>query len=154
MMTISEQCFFDEDDKPMKMNQVLEEICKFCGVTAIADGNSVYFIDYDAVKEDYKYYLKYTVGTNTATDSSVSLINHGQISSADYTSTGSSLTLKGTYSKVTIKDSLYAVEHIFPPMFEDDDLVNIGYESEDDQKWNYTYGFKPQIQDVLSGLAI
>ena len=52
LMTISEQCFFDEDDEPLKMNEVLEEVCKFCGVTAVGEGDKVYFIDYDAIKQE------------------------------------------------------------------------------------------------------
>ena len=47
---ISEQNFFNEEDEPMKMNEVLEEICKFCGCTAICDKTNVLFIDYDAVR--------------------------------------------------------------------------------------------------------
>ena len=146
LMTISEQCFFDEDDEPLKMNEVLEEVCKFCGVTAVGEGDKVYFIDYDAIKEDKKFYVKYTVGNDIATDSSVALKYNCNISSADYTSTGSSLSLKGTYSKVTVKDSLYAVESIIPSLFEDEDLENIAYESEANQNWTYTYGQKPEIQ--------
>ena len=28
-LTVSEQDFFDEDDKPMKLKEVLEEVCSF-----------------------------------------------------------------------------------------------------------------------------
>lgn len=32
-MLVSEQDFFDEDDKPMKLKEVLEEMCKFLNWT-------------------------------------------------------------------------------------------------------------------------
>ena len=59
-LTISEQNFFDEDDEPMKMQEVLEEVCQFLAVTAVAYGNSVYLIDYDAIKNGNNNYYRYT----------------------------------------------------------------------------------------------
>lgn len=143
LLTISEQCFFDEDDVPMKMNEVLEEICRYCGVTAYADGSSVYFIDYEDVSTGG--YVHYNVGSTTATGT-VTKNHHWTIIASDYANTGSNLSLKGTFSKVTVKDSLYAVEHIFPPLFEDEDLENIWYESESNQNWTYTFGQKGYIK--------
>jgi hypothetical protein len=136
LLTISEQCFFDEDDEPMKMNEVLEEICRYCGVTAYADGSSVYFIDYEDVSTGG--YVHYNVGSTTATGT-VTKNHRWTIIASDYANTGSNLTLKGTFSKVTVKDSLYAVENIIPPLFEDEDLKNIQYQSDSDQEWAYTY---------------
>ena len=62
---ISEQNFFDDkdddetdDDVAWKCNEVLEEICRYLGLTAIAIKDSVYFIDYDAIRAN-KYYNYY-----------------------------------------------------------------------------------------------
>ena len=136
-LTISEQNFFDEDDEPMKMNEVLEEICRFMNVTAIGQGDEVYFINYDAIKEGENSYKEYTVGSssfsNTTLDSSMS------IDSSSYSATGADISLAMTYSKVTVRDSLYAVESIIPPLYDDEQLENTYYDSSLNQNWAYTY---------------
>ena len=142
---VSEANFFDEDDKPMKMNEVLEEVCKFCGVTAIAYGKDVYFLDYDALKNasaSYKRYFRHTVGSNTAVTSATqdcSLYATFDVSAGSYTMTGTNLSLDNVYSKVTVKDSLYTVESIIPSLFEDEDLQNVMYVNDSSQYWNYDF---------------
>ena len=54
-MTVSEQDFFDEDDEPMKLKEVLEEICKFLNWTCIDWRGELYFVDIDHIGEFYKY---------------------------------------------------------------------------------------------------
>ena len=142
---VSEANFFDEDDKPMKMNEVLEEVCKFCGVTAVAYGKDVYFLDYDALKNassTYKRYFRHTVGSNTAVTSATqdcSIYATFDVSAGSYTMTGTNLSLDNVYSKVTVKDSLYTVDSIIPSLFEDEDLQNVKYVNEDNQNWNYEF---------------
>ena len=48
----------DEDDEPMTMQEVLEEVCKYLNVTAVADGDKVYFLDYDAIKNGINTFVK------------------------------------------------------------------------------------------------
>lgn len=131
---ISEQNFFDEDDKPMKMNEVLEEICKFCGVTAVAEGTIVYFVDYDAIKHSVNSYDVFTL--NTSTSSSTTVLSSKTIAASDYKATGSNLSMDNTYNKVTVKDSLYTVDSILPPMFNNEDLTNVITNN-----FLHTYGF-------------
>jgi len=45
--------------------EVLEEICRYLGLTAIADKDSVYFVDYDAIKAGINTYWRYTVDNNS-----------------------------------------------------------------------------------------
>ena len=142
-LLISEADFFDEDETPMKMNEVLEEVCKYCGVTAMAYRNAVYFIDYDAVKAPdastlcHSFFV-YDVGNTTSTGSTT-LNEKYTIDKDTYSSTGSTLSLDNVYSKVTVRDSLYTVKSIIPSMFEDEDLRNIKYDSSDNQNWNWEY---------------
>jgi len=144
-MYISEQNFFDEDDKAMKMNEVLEEVCKFCGVVAVAEGKDVYLVDYDAIKGGNNTYYGYSISqspidastsyspsTTTATRSSSFTID-----ASAYTKTGTTLSLNTVYSKVTVKSNLYQVNSIIPSLFEDEDLRNVQYVDEDNQNWNY-----------------
>lgn len=145
-LMISEANFFDEDDNPMKMNTVLEELCKFCGLTAVADGEDVYFIDYDAIKGSVNTYWEYTVGSSpvgttasyTTSSTSVTKTKSFTIGPSSYSSTGTRLSLDMVYSKVTVKDNLYMVKSIIPSLFEDEDLVNAYYVDENNQNWNYT----------------
>ena len=145
-MFISEANFFDEDDNPMKVNEVLEEVCKFIGVSAVAEGEDVYFMDYDAIKAGTNTYWRYDISTNiigidasyTTSSTSISRSKALTISKDSYSSTGARLSMDSVYSKVTVRDSLYAVGSIIPSMFEDEDLVNAYYVDEDNQNWNYT----------------
>lgn len=134
---ISEQNFFDEEEKPMKMKEVLEEICKFMNVTCVAHGEDVYIMNYDAIKNGVNNYRRYEIGTsNTA---NVSLSHSKTVLSDSYTGTGAQLDLDNTYSKVTVRDSLYTVESIIPSMFNDEDLINSKALAEDTQRWLYEY---------------
>ena len=137
---ISEANFIDEDDDSMKMNEVLEEICKFCGVTAVASGTSVYFIDYDAIGGSTHTYYEHTVGNNSAVTSTTSISSSHTIEKESYSSTGTNLSLDNVYSKVTVRDSLYTVKSILPSMFENEDLRNVHYVDEDNQNWTYEEG--------------
>ena len=131
---ISEQNFFDEDDKPMKMKEVLEEICKFCGVVAVAVKDIVFLMDYDAIKagdNTYDYFMVNTSSSGWGAYSSSVTVTANQ-----YKATGSTLTMDNTYNKVTVKDSLYTVESILPPMFNNEDLTNVI-----SNNFLHTYGF-------------
>lgn len=147
-MTISEACFFDEDGDPMKMNEVLEEICKFCGVTAVAYKDAVYFIDYDGIRNNKNTYLEYSISSSTS-NNSVQLVDTETITKNHYAQTGSNISIEGTYSKVTVKDSLYAVDSIIPDLFNDEDLENVVFTTGRNRRWTYEFSYDnlPPIED-------
>lgn len=62
-MTISEQNFFDEDDKPMKLKEVLEELCRFLNWTCVDWKGDLYFVDVDHAGDYYKYTLDFSTYT-------------------------------------------------------------------------------------------
>lgn len=111
-MYISEQNFFDEDDEPMTMQEVLEEVCKYLNVTAVADGDKVYFLDYDAIKNGINTYYKFTIGSTASTK--ITLQQSKEIEASDYVENGGQLSLDNVYNKVTVKDSLYSFDSIIP----------------------------------------
>ena len=49
---ITEKNFFDEDDEPMMMSEVVEEIMRYLNLTMYTKGNDAYVIDYDAIVND------------------------------------------------------------------------------------------------------
>lgn len=127
---ISEQNFFDEkDDENVTDNdvawtcqEVLEELCQYLGCTAIADGDSVYFLDYDAIKQGVNTYYKYSVG-NTSTSEQVTVEFRKTIIASDHSENGATLSLDNVYNKVSVEDDFYTFENVIPDMFEN--LVNI-----------------------------
>ena len=123
-MYISEQNFFDEDDEPMTMQEVLEEVCKYLNVTAVADGDKVYFLDYDAIKDGINTYYKFTIGSTASTK--VTLQQSKEIEASDYVENGGQLSLDNVYNKVTVKDSLYSFDSIIPSIWDEKYLTNYG----------------------------
>ena len=87
---IAEENFFDtkkdketDEDVAWTMQEVLEEICQYLGVTVVADGADVYFIDYDAIKAGNNDYYKYAVDADVAPTLHTLAFNK-TITAADY----------------------------------------------------------------------
>ena len=137
---INEQNFFDEDDKPEKVSDVLEQICQYFNLTLTTyySGGQLYYVffDYDYLKNIKKYNNAIAlVGANgvikdghsdsricdTFISSSKIDINHNS-----YAENGQTISLGEVYSKVSLKDSLYSYDSIIPEVFEDEKLSNIG----------------------------
>lgn len=124
---ISEANFFDDksenetdDDVAWKCNEVLEEICRFCGVTCIADKDYVWFLDYDAIKNGINQYWYYAI------DGSAELVTKEftkKITSVDYSKNGAKISLDNVYNKVTVKADLNNFDSILPSIY--DNLTNI-----------------------------
>lgn len=107
-MTISEQNFFDEDGKPMKMREVLEEICKFMNWTCVDWRGELYFVDIDHSGEFRKYDpLSFNWDGDTITPESIN------IKFIDFAGSDHSLDILPGYNKVTIKCSNYPVVEMF-----------------------------------------
>ena len=128
---ISEQNFFNEKDEEQTDNdvawtckEVLEEICKFLGVTCIADGDSVYFIDYDAVKSGRDSYYRYNVG-DPSKSKLVTISATKKITASDYSENGATLSLDNIYNKATVKTDLYGYDNIFPDFFDNTKNITV-----------------------------
>lgn len=116
-MTISEQNFFDEDGKALKLKEVLEEVCKFLGWTCVDAFGSLYFVDVD-YRGDY---LAYSGDFSSVATRSFAVMNVQQIGFAgdDHT-----LDILGGYSKASVKASNYGAGDLSPKE-EYDNLVEI-----------------------------
>ena len=123
-LEISEQNFFDEDDDPMTMQEVLEEICKYLNVSCVADGSNVYFLDYDAIKNGINSYYKFSVGNTSGTV--VTLSQNKEITSDDYSENGGVISLDNVYNKAIVESSLYSFDDAIPDIFDDKDIINYG----------------------------
>lgn len=120
---ISEKLFFDkkndketDDDVAWTCKEVLEEICKYLGLVAVANGNSVYLIDYDALKANNKTFTKYTIGSTTYTTETLS--QTVEIGLDLYRGANNTISLDNVYNKVSVKDSFYTFESVIPDLYE------------------------------------
>jgi hypothetical protein len=106
-MTVSEQNFFDEDDKAMNLKEVIEEICKFLNWTCVDWLGELYFVDIDHNGK----YCKYTPDFSSfSMESGNNLsVQEIQFSGSDHT-----LDLLGGYNKASVRTSNYNVGDIFP----------------------------------------
>lgn len=128
---IAESNFFDEKndssetdaDVAWTYKEVLEEICKYMGVTAIAVGDSVYFVDADAVGAAVHTYYKYAVGAPSGTQATAGSLR--TIIASDFSRANSSISLSQIYNKVRVKDSLYDFDHVIPEVFQEGLVSNI-----------------------------
>lgn len=125
---ISESNFFDEkedgetdQDVAWTCQEVLEEICRYLGLTAIADKDSVYFVDYDAIKAGINTYWRYTVDNNSGQKVTVNF--RKAITGSDFSATGSTLSLDNVYNKVNVVSDYNTFEDVIPGVF--DNMVNI-----------------------------
>lgn len=115
---ISKNNFFDYDEeKDDKENSwtcqdVLEEICQYLGLTVIADKDSVYFLDYDAIKNGNNYYYKYSVGSTVGTKVEVKLSK--TISAKDFSNSGSTITLGDVYNTVKVSADCNTFDSVLP----------------------------------------
>ena len=138
-LKISEMNFFDEDDEPMKCDEVLEELCQFMGVTCYADGTDVYFVDYDAIKNGVTTYWQYSIGS-TSNPTIITKEQTHSITSSDYVENGGKLSLDNVFNKAIVKSSLYSFDDAIPNIFDENDLVNYGT--------NQSYTENLQIEDT------
>lgn len=150
-MTVSEQDFFDEDDKPMKLKEVLEEICKFLNWTCIDWRGELYFVDIDHIGEYYKYnpVTIEKVGTGSPT-----LLN---IQNIGFAGSEHALDILPGYNKVTVKDSNYPVDALIPDLFESSFLNPLiksspFYRKIDGDKFSYFVKFytNPRFDNIFS----
>lgn len=125
---ISESNFFDEkedgetdQDVAWTCQEVLEEICRYLGLTVIADKDSVYFVDYDAIKAGINTYWRYTVDNSSGQKVTVNFSK--AITGSDFSATGSTLSLDNVYNKVNVVSDFNTFEDVIPGVF--DNLVNI-----------------------------
>ena len=115
-MTLSEQNFFDEDDKPLKLKEVLEEVCKFLNWTCVDWKGDLYFLDIDHSGIYYKYDATLTAKTDVSTNTLL-------VQNLGFAGSEHSLDILPGYNKVTVKCSNYPVDILIPELY-DSSLLN------------------------------
>ena len=121
---MSEKNFFSSDNnEPWKCNEVLDEICKYVGVTAIQQGERVYLIDFSEYKNTSSITFRVddlTSSTGNYYMSSLNVEAYADTPEA-YMLNGADISFYPVYNKATVKASLYIPEFILPDIFTDDE---------------------------------
>lgn len=155
---LSEALFFDtktdskqtDADVAWKCSEVLEEICRYLQLTAVAEGDCVYFLDYDTIRNGNNYYYEYTIGS--IDDPYFNEYQYfKEITAADYSSNNTKLSLDKVYNKISVKAEYSKVSELLPDPFAKADIVNIttkdqSLENETDFKHKDAYG---EIVDTI-----
>ena len=136
-LTISEQNFFSSDtDDPWTLGEVLEEICRYLGYTAVQYKSSLYLFDMQShVGETFQpeqdtplsypaYRYRKSSGWNHTFGNWTDLADGIVLRQELFRGTGADISLETLYNKVQVKDSFYEVEQFVPDLFKDDLLTN------------------------------
>lgn len=121
LLRISENCFFADRDDPSQPEdevawscyEVLEEIMRWLGLTLIAEGDTVYCVDYDAMKTNPSYWV-YNLSNDSANGQLVTYTPRIAITGDSYGESGTRVSLDKVYNKVTVSDDFRAMKTLFP----------------------------------------
>ena len=131
---VSESNFYEQkdyelqpdNDVAMSCYDVLFEIMQYMGCTLIADGEEVYILDYDAIRNSKNTYFKYEIsGSTIGTKQQVTLSQSYHIKEGSYAESGSKVDLSETFNKLTVKDDFYKVETVNDGMDNAKNFINI-----------------------------
>lgn len=136
-LTISEQNLFSSDtDESWNLKEVLEELCRYCGYTALQYKDGLYLFDiqyYSSctwqgnTSNTSKYGFKYTKKkgwTTYESAGSLGVTNGVTLRKELVMGNGSDISLETIYNKIQVKDSFYEINHLIPDFFEDSLLTN------------------------------
>lgn len=132
-MVVSQQNFFDEDDKAMTLKEVLENVMKLLNWTCVDWRGELYFVDADGTGEYYKY---------TADFASYEQVNADTLAVQDigYSGADHTLDILPGYNKVVINCSNYPVGDALPST----DITDADYLVTKDEKYyqSVTQGYE------------
>lgn len=113
---LNENNFFDDDDErtPWTCKDVLEEFCKYLGVSMTEHKGNVYFVDYNAISNGNGNFFNYSQ-TNPNT---INLIEDITIDENLYASDGTNISYDEIYNKISVEDNLYEMESYVIDLFE------------------------------------
>lgn len=102
-----------EDDEYRKSLDILGDICNILNITAIQKGNSLYFISYDAVANEYSSYTRYDANFNSV---KVTLNSKYELVMEDSAANDTSITLDNVYGEYSLKTNSDYIEYTFPDL--------------------------------------
>lgn len=132
-LTISEQNFFDDasnkkdkeqNEEPWKLSEVLEEMCKYFGYTAVQIGDLLYLTDYNNLKNnDYFTFKLFSKSDNYTNYSLIEKGNKKTIVSKDYMGSSNDISFDTIYNKIKVNVNLSEIETVIPEIFDEDRIT-------------------------------
>ena len=104
-LTISEQNFFDEQNEAMKLDEVLDEICKVLNWTVCDFNGDVQFIDVDYMAKGFTKYLKFNADLSSF--EIVDITNNVNVQDMRYWGNDNQLDILGGFNKVKVRTNNY-----------------------------------------------
>lgn len=125
-LAISEHNFqYNDVEEEWKMSDVLAEICRYLGFTALQYGKYLYLVDYQYLEThtrlNVNWYYK-SQGYNTSITQHLDA--QYTVTADSYKSGGASITFEPVYNKVTVNANMYAADEFIPNPFDDALLTN------------------------------
>ncbi len=123
---ISERNFFSSDlEKPWKLSEVLQEVCRYLGFTCLQWATRMYFIDYQYLNDNDDLYVSYFTKSSSYSSFTTShLTGSRTITEDDYRLNGATISFEPVYNKMSVKANMYSIEHFLPGIFDDALLIN------------------------------
>lgn len=121
---VNDSNFYDEDNKPEKAMDVLNEICVYLGLTMIPWGDSVFLLDYHSLEmgDYYRIYSKKDGSYGLLADKNsdnwdyddapMSFHHFRDIQKEDFSGSDTTLSLGSTYNKVNVISDIYGMDSI------------------------------------------
>ena len=125
-LMISDANFYSNDsDEPWNTQEVIEEMCKYMGFTAIQKGLYLYFMDYGYLSKNPGIpFTRYNKTSDYAQGSTSILGKVNTITQDNITGPGQDVSFEPIYNKIIVKDSFYEAEDFIGNLFDDNYLTN------------------------------
>lgn len=125
-LKISEQnWFFSDTDEPWDELTIVEEICRYLGFTCMQYKTSLYFVDYQNMHNNERFYVtRYAKSGGYAQGSNSYLQTSTTITADSYLASNASISFEPVYNKCVVRANMYTIDNIIPDLFGDEYLTN------------------------------
>lgn len=125
-LKISEQnWFYSDTDEPWDELTIVEEICRYLGLTCIQWKTNLYFVDYQVMHDkDWFTVTRYAKSTSYSQGSSSHTETAMTVTADSYLASNASISFEPVYNKCVVRANMYAIDNIIPDLFGDEYLTN------------------------------
>jgi hypothetical protein len=120
---LPESLFFDQkddntqtdDDVAWSCQDALTEICRWLNLCMVGFGDTVYMIDFDAVKSGNGSFVDILVSDGSYT--TITLSASCNIAQNTYAGSDNSMEMEGVFKKIKVTDSFYTIDNLLPDFY-------------------------------------
>lgn len=125
-LKISEQnWFFSDTDEPWDMLTIVEETCRYLGLTCLQWKTNLYFVDYQVMHNKDRFSVtRYPKSTSYAQGYSSYTETAMTVTAESYKASNATISFEPVYNKCVVRANMYAIDNIIPDLFGDEYLTN------------------------------